>query len=47
MMCREEENGHWQKISQLQDRNKVPYIICENVASCQFHLFSLDELSVT
>ncbi|XP_063222638.1 exocyst complex component 5 [Bacillus rossius redtenbacheri] len=22
IMCREEENGHWQKISQLQDRNK-------------------------
>lgn len=23
MMCREEENGHWQRISQLQDRNKA------------------------
>ncbi|KAJ9578780.1 hypothetical protein L9F63_004988 [Diploptera punctata] len=23
MMCREEENGHWQQISQLQDRNKA------------------------
>jgi hypothetical protein len=23
MMCREEENGHWQHISQLQDRNKA------------------------
>lgn len=23
MMCREEENGHWQQISQLQDKNKA------------------------
>ncbi|KDR06665.1 exocyst complex component 5 isoform X2 [Zootermopsis nevadensis] len=23
IMCREEENGHWQQISQLQDRNKA------------------------
>jgi hypothetical protein len=23
MMCQEEENGHWQTISQLQDKNKV------------------------
>lgn len=27
MMCREEENGHWQHISQLQDRNKVSYLM--------------------
>jgi hypothetical protein len=26
MMCREEENGHWQQISQLQERNKVLYM---------------------
>jgi hypothetical protein len=23
MMCREEENSHWQQISEFQDRNKV------------------------
>lgn len=37
MMCREEENGHWQHISQLQDRNKVSYLMyIKTWLSCQF-----------
>jgi len=37
MMCREEENGHWQHISQLQDRNKVLYLMYIKIRrSCQF-----------
>jgi len=37
MMCREEENGHWQRISQLQDKNKVSYLMYIKIwLSCQF-----------
>ena len=37
MMCREEENGHWQRISELQDKNKVSYLMYIKVwLSCQF-----------